>query len=142
MNLPRPAVLIEDFVDEHLSNWYVRFAGAVSGKENMNRIRSVLTRPCMNAWKQLSGLMAPISPFFSDAVFQNLNALPDGIKAESVHHADFPVANEAVIDESLEERMQLAQDVSSLILSLTQKSEYQSPPAFAKSIDPCVKSMR
>ena len=42
---------IEDFVDEHLSNWYVRFAAAGSGKENMNRIRYVLTRHCMNALK-------------------------------------------------------------------------------------------
>ena len=65
--------------------------------------------------------MAPISPFFSDAVFQNLNAVTGRFKAESVHHVDFPVANEAVIDESLEERMQLAQDASSLILSLRKK---------------------
>ena len=66
-------------------------------------------------------LMAPVSPFFSDAVFQNLNAVTDRYKVESVHHADFPVANEAVIDQLLEERMQLAQDASSLVLSLRKK---------------------
>ena len=75
----------------------------------------------MNAWKQYCRLMAPISPFFSDAIFSNLNAVTGRFKVESVHHADFPVANEKVIDTSLEERMQLAQDASSLILSLRKK---------------------
>ena len=65
--------------------------------------------------------MAPISPFFSDAVFQNLNSVSNRFKIGSVHHADFPVANQTVINEELEERMQLAQDASSLILSLRKK---------------------
>src|SRR5204863_6140592 len=66
-------------------------------------------------------LIAPISPFFSDAIFKNLNTITNKFKAESVHHIDFPVANQSVIDESLEERMQLAQEASSLILSLRKK---------------------
>jgi len=66
-------------------------------------------------------LMAPVSPFFSDAIFQQLNAVSGRFKVESVHHADFPVVNEAVIDQLLEERMQLAQDASSLVLSLRKK---------------------
>jgi isoleucyl-tRNA synthetase len=66
-------------------------------------------------------LMATISPFFSDAIFQNLNAVSNRFNAESVHHVDFPVANQSVIDTSLEERMQLAQDTSSLVLSLRKK---------------------
>jgi isoleucyl-tRNA synthetase len=65
--------------------------------------------------------MAPISPFFSDAVFQNLNSITGRFNVSSVHHADFPVANESIIDELLEERMQLAQDASSLVLSLRKK---------------------
>jgi isoleucyl-tRNA synthetase len=65
--------------------------------------------------------VAPISPFFSDAVFQNLNAVTGRFAVESVHHTDYPVADPALIDESLEERMQLAQDASSLILSLRKK---------------------
>jgi isoleucyl-tRNA synthetase len=65
--------------------------------------------------------MAPISPFFSDAVFQNLNSVTNRFKAGSVHHTNFPIANKQVIDEALEERMQLAQDASSLILSLRKK---------------------
>jgi len=66
-------------------------------------------------------LIAPISPFFSDAIFSNLNAITDRFKVESIHHTDFPVADEKVIDTLLEERMQLAQDASSLILSLRKK---------------------
>jgi isoleucyl-tRNA synthetase len=66
-------------------------------------------------------LMAPISPFFSDALFQNLNAVTGRHKVESVHHADFPVSNPAAVDTSLEERMQLAQDSSSLVLSLRKR---------------------
>lgn len=65
--------------------------------------------------------MAPISPFFSDAIFQNLNSITDRCNVSSVHHADFPVAVDLAIDELLEERMQLAQDASSLILSLRKK---------------------
>ena len=66
-------------------------------------------------------LIAPISPFFSDAIFGNLEAVTGKLQAESVHHADFPVADDSVIDNLLEERMQLAQDVSSLVLSLRKK---------------------
>jgi isoleucyl-tRNA synthetase len=65
--------------------------------------------------------MAPIAPFFSDCIYQNLNAVTHRQKEESVHHLLFPVANESVIDKSLEERMQLAQDISSLVLSLRKK---------------------
>ena len=89
---------IEDFVDEHLSNWYVRFAAAVSGKESMSRIRSVLIKPCMNAWKQLCKLIAPVSPFFADSIFSNLNAVTGRYSDKSVHHTLFPVSDEALID--------------------------------------------
>jgi isoleucyl-tRNA synthetase len=65
--------------------------------------------------------MAPIAPFFSDSIYQNLNAVSNKHKEESVHHVLFPRADETVIDKSLEERMQLAQDISSLVLSLRKK---------------------
>jgi isoleucyl-tRNA synthetase len=66
-------------------------------------------------------LIAPVSPFFSDAIFQNLNAVTGKFNVESVHHSDFPVANESAINTDLEERMQLVQDASSLVLSLRKK---------------------
>jgi isoleucyl-tRNA synthetase len=67
-------------------------------------------------------LMAPISPFFSDDLFINLNSATHRNKEASVHHTRFPIANEELIDEALEERMQMAQDASSLILSLRKKA--------------------
>jgi isoleucyl-tRNA synthetase len=65
--------------------------------------------------------MAPISPFFSDWLFTNLNEVTGRIIAASVHHADFPKADSSIIDGPLEERMQMAQDASSLILSLRKR---------------------
>ncbi|HVU57963.1 MAG TPA: DUF5915 domain-containing protein, partial [Puia sp.] len=66
-------------------------------------------------------LMAPVSPFFADWLFCNLNSVTGRTKVGSVHHANFPVADPKVIDSPLEERMQLAQDASSLVLSLRKK---------------------
>ncbi|MFT2598128.1 class I tRNA ligase family protein, partial [Escherichia coli] len=66
-------------------------------------------------------LIAPVSPFFSDAVFMNLNAVTGRFDVTSIHHAAFPTHNEAVIDPLLEARMQLAQDACSLVLSLRKK---------------------
>jgi isoleucyl-tRNA synthetase len=65
--------------------------------------------------------MAPIAPFFSDAIFQNLNEVSGKHQEQSVHHILYPSANVAAIDQPLEERMQLAQDISSLVLSLRKK---------------------
>src|SRR6185295_15462031 len=113
---------IEDFVDEHLSNWYVRLCRRRFWKGEYEQDKICAYQTLYGCLKTIVRLIAPISPFFSDAVFQNLEAITGrNGKAESVHHADFPVANESVIDSSLEERMQLAQDASSLILSLRKK---------------------
>ena len=65
--------------------------------------------------------MAPVAPFFADWLFNNLNAVSNRFTAASVHHTDFPKADEAIIDIDLEKRMELAQDISSLILSLRKK---------------------
>ncbi|MDE3143645.1 MAG: class I tRNA ligase family protein, partial [Bacteroidota bacterium] len=69
----------------------------------------------------ITRLMAPISPFFSDAVFQNLNAITKRFNASSIHHTNFPTVNADAIDVDLETRMQLAQEICSLILSLRKK---------------------
>ncbi|HEY6504568.1 MAG TPA: isoleucine--tRNA ligase [Chitinophagaceae bacterium] len=113
--------LIEDFVDEHLSNWYVRLCRRRFWKGEYEQDKICAYQTLYECLEIIVRLVAPVSPFFSDAVFQNLNAITRRFTAESVHHVDFPVANESVIDEGLEERMQLAQDASSLILSLRKK---------------------
>ncbi len=114
--------VIEDFVDEHLSNWYVRLCRRRFWKGEYEQDKICAYQTLYECLETITRLIAPISPFFSDVVFQNLNAVTGRFKVESVHHADFPVANETVIDELLEERMQLAQDACSLILSLRKKT--------------------
>jgi len=113
--------VIEDFVDEHLSNWYVRLCRRRFWKGEYEQDKICAYQTLYECLETITRLIAPISPFFSDAVFQNLNAVTGRFNAESVHHVDFPVADESVIDELLEERMQLAQDASSLVLSLRKK---------------------
>jgi isoleucyl-tRNA synthetase len=113
--------LVEDFVDEHLSNWYVRLCRRRFWKGEYEHDKISAYQTLYECLEVISRLMAPISPFFSDWLFTNLNQVTGRIDAASVHHADFPVANAAFIDLPLEERMQMAQDASSLILSLRKK---------------------
>lgn len=113
--------VVEDFVDEHLSNWYVRLCRRRFWKGEYEHDKVCAYQTLYECLETVLRLIAPISPFFSDAVFGNLNAITNRFKVESIHHADFPVADGNVLDPSLEERMQLAQDASSLILSLRKK---------------------
>jgi isoleucyl-tRNA synthetase len=113
--------LIEDFVDEHLSNWYVRLCRRRFWKGEYEQDKISAYQTLYECLETILRLMAPVSPFFSDAIFQNLNGVSNRLNAQSVHHTLFPVANESVIDLALEERMQLAQDASSLVLSLRKK---------------------
>ena len=112
---------IESFVDEQLSNWYVRLCRRRfwKGEYEQDKISAYQTLyECLETVIQLT---APIAPFFSDAVFSNLNSVTGKHQVASIHHANFPIANEGFIDAALEERMQLAQDVCSLVLSLRKK---------------------
>ncbi|MBK6827452.1 MAG: isoleucine--tRNA ligase [Chitinophagaceae bacterium] len=113
--------VIEDFVDEQLSNWYVRLCRRRFWKGEYEQDKICAYQTLYECLETLTRLVAPISPFFSDNLFRNLNAVTGRFNAESVHHADYPVADQSVIDSSLEERMQLAQDASSLVLSLRKK---------------------
>lgn len=113
--------VIEDFLDEQLSNWYVRLCRRRFWKGEYETDKISAYQTLYECLETVVRLIAPISPFFSDAVFNNLNSVTRHFNAESVHHIDFPVSNPEMIDELLEERMQLAQDTSSLILSLRKK---------------------
>ncbi len=112
---------IEEFLDEHLSNWYVRLCRRRFWKGEYEQDKISAYQTLYTCLETIVRLMAPISPFFSDAVFGNLNKVTGRFAVSSVHHADFPVTDETVIDALLEERMQLAQDVCSLVLSLRKK---------------------
>jgi len=115
--------LIEDFVDEHLSNWYVRLCRRRFWKGDYEGDKIAAYQTLYECLETVVKLMAPISPFFSDELYLNLNAATGKEKEASVHHVKFPVAKEELIDTLLEERMTLAQDASSLILSLRKKAD-------------------
>lgn len=112
---------ISTFVCDNLSNWYVRlcrkrFWGGEMTKDKLSAYQTLYT--CLET---VSRLMAPISPFYADRVFLDLNAATGKDKSESVHLAKFPSADENLINKTLEERMQLAQDISSMTLALRKK---------------------
>jgi isoleucyl-tRNA synthetase len=113
--------LIEDFVDEELSNWYVRLSRRRFWKGEYEHDKLSAYQTLYECLETLSKLMAPVSPFFADWLFQNLNRVTERSEFESVHFTDFPEIKNAAIDPDLEERMKLAQDASSLILSLRKK---------------------
>ncbi len=119
---PTPAGrAIEEFVDEHLSNWYVRLCRRRFWKGEYETDKISAYQTLYECLETITRLMAPISPFFADAVFQNLDAVTKRMGVASVHHSDFPKADESAIDSPLEERMQLAQDICSLVLSIRKK---------------------
>ena len=112
---------IDSFVGEQLSNWYVRLCRRRFWKGDYEKDKISAYQTLYECLETLSRLMAPLSPFFSDELFRDLNAVTGRFTVESVHHSDFPVADPLKIDLGLEERMQLAQDSASLILSLRKK---------------------
>jgi isoleucyl-tRNA synthetase len=112
---------IEDFVDAHLSNWYVRLCRRRFWKGEYEHDKICAYQTLYECLETLCKMMAPVAPFFADWLFNNLNSVSNRFVNESVHHTDFPKENETVIDIDLEKRMQLAQDISSLILSLRKK---------------------
>jgi len=117
--------VMEEFVDEHLSNWYVRLCRRRFWKGEYEQDKICAYQTLYECLETLAKLMAPISPFFSDMLFRNLNAVTGRYAEQSVHHVLFPKANQAAIDSSLEERMRLAQDISSLVLSLRKTAKFK-----------------
>ncbi|MFI5152137.1 MAG: isoleucine--tRNA ligase [Chitinophagales bacterium] len=114
--------LIEDFVDGELSNWYVRLTRRRFWKGEYEHDKICAYQTLYECLETIACLIAPVSPFFADWLFLNLDEVTGRRGLESVHHADFPNPVDAAIDLSLEDRMQLAQDASSLILSLRKKA--------------------
>jgi isoleucyl-tRNA synthetase len=112
---------IEEFVDTHLSNWYVRLCRRRFWKGEYEHDKICAYQTLYECLETISRLIAPIAPFFADWLYGNLNAVTKRFENESVHHSYFPKVDEATINISLEKRMQLAQDTSSLILSLRKK---------------------
>jgi isoleucyl-tRNA synthetase len=112
---------IETFVDEHLSNWYVRLCRRRFWKGTYTADKIAAYQTLYECLETITRLMAPIAPFFCDQVFRNLNGITKRHNAISIHHVDFPKADITKIDLALEERMQMAQDICSLVLSVRKK---------------------
>ena len=117
----KAARAIQDFVDAHLSNWYVRlsrrrFWRSDNSDDKLSAYQTLYT--CLTT---IAKLMSPIAPFFADRLFIDLNKATGKEQFESVHLAYFPEYRADLVNTALEERMQMAQDISSLTLSLRKK---------------------
>lgn len=113
--------LVADFVSDNLSNWYVRLNRKRFWGGNMDEDKIAAYQTLYTCLETVSRLMAPIAPFYADKLFLDLNAATGKDKSISVHTADFPKCDDSLIDKALEERMQLAQDISSMVLALRKK---------------------
>ena len=115
----KAARYIEEFVDEHLSNWYIRLSRRRFWKGDMSEDKKAAYETLFECLNTLSQLMSPIAPFFADWLYQNLNDVSGDIN--SVHLTNYPKVNLSIIDSSLEKRMEMAQKISSMILSIRKK---------------------
>lgn len=114
---------IARFVDEHLSNWFVRLSRRRFWKGEYSTDKISAYQTLYTCLETVAILSSPIAPFFSDHLYQDLNKVSSKRKEESIHLLDMPVADESKIDKDLEERMEMAQQYSSMVLSLRKKNK-------------------
>lgn len=119
----RAGRLIQDFVNDQLSNWYVRLCRRRFWKGDYTSDKIAAYQTLYTCLESVAKLMAPIAPFYSDRLFKDLNAVSAKDTSESVHLSSFPRSMEASIDSNLEYRMEIAQKVSSMVLSLRKKEK-------------------
>ncbi|WP_018338123.1 isoleucine--tRNA ligase [Butyricimonas synergistica] len=126
---------IQNFVIENLSNWYVRLSrkrywGGEQTADKLSAYQTLYT--CLET---VSILSSPIAPFYMDRLFRDLNNVT-GRYTTSVHLVDFPVANDTMIDKQLEERMDMAQQISSMVLGLRRKVQIRVRQPLCKLLIP------
>lgn len=112
---------IQTFVADHLSNWYVRLGRKRYWGGDFSEDKISAYQTLYHCLITISKLASPIAPFITDRVYRDLNQTTGKESADSVHLCSFPVADANCIDKYLEERMQMAQDISSMILSLRRR---------------------
>ncbi|APG60896.1 isoleucine--tRNA ligase [Christiangramia salexigens] len=112
---------ISEFVQENLSNWFVRLSRRRFWKGDYEQDKISAYQTLYTCLETVAKLGAPVAPFYMDRLFRDLNAATGKDKAESVHTADFPVYEPNFVDKSLERKMEKAQTISSLVLSLRKK---------------------
>ena len=114
---------IQSFVEEHLSNWYVRLSRRRFWKGEMTQDKLAAYQTLYECLEKVSQIMAPVAPFFADWLFKNLNDVTGRMDLDSVHLTDYPQVDHSAIDKSLEQRMSYAQKISSLALSIRKKEK-------------------
>ena len=119
----KAARAISDFTQDYLSNWYVRLSRRRFWKGDYQQDKISAYQTLYTCLLTIAKLGAPIAPFFMDKLYLDLNAVSQKENFESIHLADFPLFEESFIDKSLERKMEDAQTISSLVLSLRAKEK-------------------
>lgn len=132
----KAARAIQTFVDEHLSNWYIRLSRRRFWKGEMTEDKKAAYETLFTCLMTISQLMSPIAPFFADWLYKNLSDATPGKHAESVHLTLWNEVDNALIDKALNERMELAQNISSMVLSLRKKMGINVRQPLAKVLIP------
>jgi isoleucyl-tRNA synthetase len=135
-DLTRAGRAIQDFVTENLSNWYVRLNRKRFWGGDYDNDKIAAYQTLYSCLETVSRLAAPIAPFYMDQLFRDLNMTTGKAAEDSVHLALFPAYDEALINSDLEERMSIAQAISSMILGLRRKVSIKVRQPLAKIIVP------
>lgn len=128
--------MIQDFVCDHLSNWYVRLNRKRFWGGEMDEDKVAAYQTLYSCLESIALLAAPIAPFFMENLFLDLNAVSHRFAESSVHQTAMPAVDESLIDKDLEERMELAQLSSSMILALRRKVNIKVRQPLAKLVIP------
>ncbi len=134
------ARLINSFVNDNLSNWYVRLCRRRFWKGDYSADKISAYQTLYTCLETVAKLSAPIAPFFMDQLFQDLNVVTGKDAAESVHLSDFPVVNESLIDTDLVEKTHLAQQITSMVFSLRKKENIKVRQPLQKVMIPVLDS--
>ncbi|WP_422857994.1 isoleucine--tRNA ligase [Flagellimonas sp. S174] len=134
----KAARMISDFVQENLSNWYVRLSRRRFWKGDYQQDKISAYQTLYTCLATVAKLSAPIAPFYMDRLYKDLNATTGIEGFESVHLADFPSFNGSMVNKALEGKMQMAQKVSSLVLSIRQKEKIKVRQPLQKIMVPVV----
>ena len=132
----KAARLIQEFTIDGLSNWYVRLNRKRFWKGELNENKKSAYQTLYTCLKTIAKMAAPIAPFYMDRLYMDLNGVTSKEAYASVHLADFPKMDTAFVDKPLEERMRLAQQISSLVHSLRKKDKIKTRQPLSRILIP------
>ena len=131
---------VQEFVNDHLSNWYVRLCRRRFWKGDYSEDKIAAYQTLYRCLEVVAQLASPIAPFYSDKLYTDLSKISGRGNAISVHLSDFPEVNEKAIDLDLEQRMEIAQKISSMVLSLRKKEQIKVRQPLQKIMIPILDS--